>query len=64
MVAQPVAEIGRELNVHEHLLRKWVAAEWLRDGAATDAHRFHRMVTDRGRACRVGTRLRAGIAEK
>ncbi|ETZ72413.1 transposase IS3/IS911 family protein [Mycobacterium kansasii 662] len=39
MVAQPVAEIGRELNVHEHLLRKWVAAERLRDGAATDAHR-------------------------
>ena len=32
-----VAEVARELNVHENLFRKWVAAERVRDGAAADA---------------------------
>ncbi len=32
-----VTEVGRELNIHENLLRKWVAAERIRDGAAADA---------------------------
>lgn len=34
-----VADVARELNVHENLLRKWVAAERIRDGAAADARR-------------------------
>ena len=34
---RPVAEVGRELNLHENLLRKWVAAERIRDGAAAGA---------------------------
>lgn len=34
---RPVAEVARELNVHENLLHKWVRAERLRDGVVSDA---------------------------
>lgn len=30
---RPVAEVARELNLHEDLLRKWVAAERVYHGA-------------------------------
>ena len=61
---RPVAEVGRELNVHENLLRKWVAAERIRDGAATDARRVppDGDLTAVERAELI--RLRAEIAEK
>jgi transposase-like protein len=32
-----VAEVARELNLHENLFRTWVAAERVRDGAVADA---------------------------
>jgi transposase len=59
-----VAEVARELNVHENLLRKWVAAERFRDGAAADARKVppdgQLSVAERGEL----TRLRAEVNEK
>ena len=44
---RPVAEVGRELNLHENLLRKWVAAEHIRDGATRGARTVPPMGTCR-----------------
>ena len=59
-----VAEVARELTVHENLLRKWVAAERIRDDAAADARGIppDRDLTAGERAELV--RLRAEVAEK
>lgn len=59
-----VAEVARELNVHENLFRKWVAAERVRDGAAADA-RGVPPDGDLSAAERAElVRLRAEVAEK
>ncbi|EHI13645.1 transposase [Mycolicibacterium thermoresistibile] len=59
-----VVEVARELNVHENLLRKWVAGERIRDGAAADARRVppdgDLTATERAEL----VRLRAEVAEK
>ncbi|PQM46160.1 hypothetical protein C1Y40_03676 [Mycobacterium talmoniae] len=61
---RPVAEVARELNLHENLLRKWVATERLRHGAATGAGGVP-PDGDLSAAERVElTRLRAELAEK
>lgn len=59
-----VAEVARELNLHENLLRKWVTAERLRHGAATGTGGVP-PDGDLSAAERIElTRLRAEIAEK
>lgn len=61
---RPVAEVARELNLHEDLLRKWVAAERVYHGAAAGG-RGTPPDGDLSVAERVElTRLRAEVAEK
>lgn len=59
-----VAEVARKLDVHENQLRKWVAAERVRDGAVADS----RNVPPDGELSAAErselTRLRAEVVEK
>ena len=59
-----MAEVARELNVHENVLGQWVREERCRDGAVDDARYGPREgeLTARERAELV--RLRAELAEK